>query len=119
MTGNTETPAAKYVLFKVVGDDTTRQMAMINNEVDVLCEVTPEVLDVMTSANPNIACWYDEFPYATSDDPCSKGIGFSIGKGAPYDSADFRWAIALAMNFDEVSLSIFDGAGRHRKQIER
>lgn len=50
--------------------------------------------------------------YATSDDPCSKGLGFSIGKGAPYDSADFRWAIALALNFDEVSLSIFDGVGR-------
>ena len=112
VTGKTEAPAAKYVLFKVLGDDTTRQMAMINNEVDVMCEVTPEILDVMTSANDKIACWYDEFPYATSDDPCSKGLGFSIGKGAPYDSADFRWAIALAMNFDEISLGIFDGVGR-------
>ena len=112
VTGKTEAPAAKYVLFKVLGDDTTRLMAMINNEVDVMCEVTPEILDVMTSSNDKIACWYDEFPYATSDDPCSKGLGFSIGKGAPYDSADFRWAIALAMNFDEISLGIFDGVGR-------
>lgn len=110
--GLTEAPAAKYIWFRFLGDDTTRQMAMINNEVDILCEVTPEMLDVMTAANDKIACWYDEFPYATSDDPCSKGLGFSIGKGAPYDSADFRWAIALAMNFDEISLSIFDGVGR-------
>ena len=110
--GKEYAPQAKYVWFRTLGDDTTRQMAMINNQVDVLCEVTPEILEVMTSANDKIACWYDEFPYATSDDPCSKGIGFSIGKGAPYDNADFRWAIALAMNFDEVSLSIFDGAGR-------
>lgn len=110
--GTDMAPTAKYVLFKALGDDTTRQMAMINNEVDVLCEVTPEILDVMTAANDKIACWYNEFPYATSDDPCSKGLGFGIGQGAPYDSADFRWAIALAMNFDEVSLSIFDGVGR-------
>lgn len=110
--GLTEAPAAKYIWFRVLGDATTRQMAMINNEVDILCEVTPEMLDVMVAQNDKIACWYDEFPYATSDDPCSKGLGFSIGKGAPYDSADFRWAIALAMNFDEVSLSIFDGVGR-------
>lgn len=110
--GKEYAPQAKYIWCRVLGDDTTRQMAMINNEVDVLCEVTPEILDVMTAANSNIACWYNEFPYATSDDPCSKGIGFSIGKGAPYDSADFRWAIALAMDFDEVSLSIFDGVGR-------
>ena len=105
-------PAAKYVLFKNLGDDTTRQMAMINNEVDILCEVTPEMLEVMNSANGNIAAWYDEFPYATSDDPCSKGIAFSMGKGAPYDNADFRWGIALAMNFDEITMNIFDGVGR-------
>jgi peptide/nickel transport system substrate-binding protein len=107
-----EEPLAKYVLFRALGDDTTRQMMMINNEVDILCEVTPEALEVMTSANDKIACWYKDFPYATSDDPCSKGLSFSIGKGAPYDSADFRWGIALAMNFDEISMNIFDGAGR-------
>ena len=105
-------PQAKYVWFRVLGDDTTRQMAMINNEVDVLCEVTPEMLDVMVAQNPNIACWYAEYPYATSDDPCSKGLAFSQGQGAPYDNADFRWGVALAMNFDEISLSIFDGVGR-------
>ena len=107
-----ENAPAKYVWCRVLGDDTTRQMAMINNEVDLLCEVTPEILDYMVSQNDKIACWYDEFPYATSDDPCSKGIGFGIGNGAPYDNADFRWAIALAMDFDEISLSIFDGVGR-------
>ena len=105
-------PKAKYVWFRVLGDDTTRQMAMINNEVDVLCEVTPEMLDVMVAQNPNIACWYAEYPYATSDDPCSKGLAFSQGQGAPYDNADFRWGVALALNFDEISMSIFDGVGR-------
>ena len=110
--GLTEAPAAKYVWFRVLGDSTTRQMAMINNEVDLMVEVTPEELDVIIASNPNVACWYSEYPYATSDDPCSKGLGFSIGKGAPFNSADFRWAIALAMNFDEISLSIFDGVGR-------
>ena len=103
---------AKYVWCRVLGDDTTRQMAMINNQVDLLCEVTPEILDYMTSQNDKIACWYSEFPYATSDDPCSKGLGFGIGTGAPFDSRDFRWAIALAMNFDDISLGIFDGVGR-------
>ena len=105
-------PAAKYVWFRVLGDNTTRQMAMINNEVDVLCEVTPEMLGVMVAQNPNIACWYAEYPYATSDDPCSKGLAFSQGQGAPYDNKDFRWGVALAMNFDEISMSIFDGVGR-------
>lgn len=107
-----EQAPAKYVWCRVLGDDTTRQMAMISNEVDLLCEVTPEILDYMVSQNPNIACWYADFPYATSDDPCSKGIGFGIGMGAPFDSKYFRWGVALAMDFDEISLSIFDGVGR-------
>jgi len=107
-----EEAPAKYVWCRVLGDDTTRQMAMINNEVDILCEVTPEILDVMTASNPNIACWYSEFPYATSDDPCSKGLCFSMGQGEPYSNKFFRWGIALSLDFDEVSLSIFDGAGR-------
>ncbi len=105
-------PKAKYVWFRNLGDDTSRQMSLINNEVDILCEVTPEMLQVMTEQNPNIACWYKDFPYATSDDPCSKGLSFSMGKGAPYDNKDFRWGIALAMNFDEISQNIFDGVGR-------
>jgi len=104
-------PQAKYIWFRYLGDDNTRQMAMINNEVDILCEVTPEMLESMTSANKNIACWYDQFPYATSDDPCSKGIAFQMAK-EPYNNPDFRWAIALAMNFDEISTSIFNGVGR-------
>lgn len=105
-------PQAKYVWFRNLGDDTTRQMSLINNEVDILCEVSPEMLEVMTSQNPNIACWYKDFPYATSDDPCSKGLAFSMGKGAPFDNKDFRWGIALAMNFDEISQNIFSGVGR-------
>lgn len=104
-------PQAKYIWFRYLGDDIARQMAMINNEVDILWEVTPEMLDAMVAENDKIACWYNDFPYATSDNPCSKGIAFSMGK-EPYSNPDFRWAIALAMNFDEISMNIFNGVGR-------
>ncbi|NLX82371.1 MAG: ABC transporter substrate-binding protein [Clostridiales bacterium] len=104
-------PQAKYVLFKALGDDSTRQMLMISNQVDIMVEVTPEVLEVMKEQNPNIAAWYKDFPYATSDDPCSKGISFMMGK-APYNNKDFRWAISFALNFDETTMDIFDGVGR-------
>ncbi len=104
-------PHAKYVWFRALGDDTTRQMAMINNEVDILCEVTPEILEAMTAQNDKVSAWYDKFPYATSDDPCSKGLTFMCDK-APYNNKDFRWGIALALNFDEITMNVFDGAGR-------
>lgn len=105
-------PAAKYVWFRALGDDTTRQMALINNEVDILCEVTPEMLKFMVDQNDKIQGWYPDFPYATSDDPCSKGLSFSNGQGEPFNNPDFRWGIALAMDFDEISMNVFDGIGR-------
>ena len=104
-------PQAKYVLVKALGDDSTRQMMMNSNQVDIMVEVTPEVLESMKAQNPNIAAWYKEFPYATSDDPCSKGISFMMGK-APYNNRDFRWAISFALNFDETTMDIFEGVGR-------
>ena len=102
----------QYVLFKVLGADETRMMEMVNNNVDIMCEVTPELLEAMMAMNPNIAAWYDEWPYATMDDPNSKGITFSMGQGEPYSNKYFRWGLALAMNMVEVSQNIFDGVGR-------
>ena len=102
----------KYVWFRTFADSTTKQMAMINNEVDLLCEVTLEEFETMKASNDKINCWYKDFPYANPDDPGAKGIVFSMGKGAPYDNADFRWGIALALNIDEISMNTFSGAGR-------
>lgn len=106
-----ESPA-KYVWFRVFSDSTTKQMAMISNEVDILCEVTLEEFETMNASNDQIKCWYDEFPYANPDDPGAKGIVFSQGKGAPYNNKDFRWGICLALNIDQISMNTFSGAGR-------
>lgn len=102
----------KYVWFRTFADSTTKQMAMINNEIDLLCEVTLEEFETMKAANDKINCWYDEFPYANPDDPGAKGLTFSHGQGAPYDNPDFRWAICLALDIDQVSMNTFSGAGR-------
>ncbi|MBS6194543.1 MAG: ABC transporter substrate-binding protein [Clostridiales bacterium] len=102
----------KYVWFRTFADSTTKQMAMMNNEIDLLCEVTLEELETMKASNDKINCWYSDFPYANPDDPGAKGIVFSHGKGAPYDNADFRWAVCLALDIDQISMNTFSGAGR-------
>lgn len=102
----------KYVWFRYLGDSTTKQMAMVNNEVDILCEMTLEELQAMTEMNDKIGAWMNEFPYANADDPGAKGIVFNCGLGAPYDNADFRWGICLALDIDALSENIFSGAGR-------
>jgi len=104
-------PAARFIVFRSLGDDMARQMAVINNEVDVLVEVTPEMLNVMMAQNPNVRGWYTGFPYGTSDDPAAKGLAFNHDI-APFGNRYFRWGIAAALNFDDISLFVFDGIGR-------
>ena len=45
---------------------------MINNEVDLLCEVTLEEFQTMKESNDKINCWYNDFPYANPDDRVQK-----------------------------------------------
>jgi len=104
-------PHARYILFRSFGDDTARQMAMINNEIDLMMEVSLEMLTFMSMNNPAVGVWYDSFPFATSDDPVAKGLVFNHGI-EPFDNRYFRWGVALALNFDMISLAIFEGAGR-------
>ena len=104
-------PQARYILFRSFGDDTARQMAMINNEIDLMMEVSLEMLTFMAMNNTSVGAWYDSFPFATSDDPVAKGLVFNHAI-APFDNRYFRWGIALALDFDMISLAIFEGAGR-------
>lgn len=104
-------PGPKYILYRVFGGSEARVMAAINNEVDVMNEVSYEDLQLMMAANPNIRAWYEDFPYATTDDACAKGVFFNNAV-APFDNADVRWALTLACNWIEVSENIFEGIGR-------
>ena len=104
-------PNPQYILFRSFGDDTARQMAMINNEIDLMMEVSPEMLMVMAGQNPNVAAWFNDFPFATNDDPVAKGLVFNNAI-PPFDNRYFRWGIALALDFDMLSLAIFEGIGR-------
>jgi len=109
--GITDPPAARHIWMRSIGDDTARQMALVNNEVDAMVEFTPEMMRFVTERNPNISAWYDGFPWGTSDDPCSKGLAFNAGV-APFDNPLMRWGLVLAIDFDEASLAVFEGIGR-------
>lgn len=41
-------------------------------------------------------------------DPCQRGIAFNTTT-PPYDRTEVRWALALAANIENVSISTFSG----------
>lgn len=101
-------PNPQYILFKYFGSEEKRVMAAVNNELDVLMDVSPESWDILMSKNPNAKCWTDTFPYAIPDDPCERGISFNCSNEL-FASKEVRWALNLCMDIKEVSMATFGG----------
>ena len=96
------------MLFRSYGTEEKRVLAMAQNKMDILTDISPESLDILKKQNPNVHAWYDGFPYANLDDPCERGMHFNTSK-APYDKAETRWALALAINLQQASIATFSG----------
>ena len=101
-------PGPKYILFKYFGPEEKRIMAAINNELDILQDITPESWDILRAKNSDAKAWYENFPYADMDDPCQRGMSINCAK-PPFDNVDVRWALALATDIKTVSMSTFGG----------
>ncbi len=104
-------PKPRYVLFRSYGSEEKRVIAMAQNDMDILTDVTPESLDILRARNKNVRAWFDHFPWADLDDPCERGIHFNVGR-PPYDKWQVRWALALATNLQKVSMATFSGMMR-------
>ncbi len=104
-------PKPKYVLFRSYGPEEKRVIAMAQNEIDILTDITPEGLEILRTRNPKVQAWYQAFPWANLDDPCERGISFNSSV-APYDQWQVRWALALATKIEDVSIATFSGMMR-------
>jgi peptide/nickel transport system substrate-binding protein len=101
-------PGPQYILFKSFGPEEKRIMGAIQHEMDILQDITPESWEILQKKNEYARAWYKEFPYATMDDPCERGIEFNASV-APYDNPEVRWALALATDIKNVSMATFGG----------
>lgn len=101
-------PQPRFVLFRSYGPEERRVIAMAQNDMDVLTDITPESLDILRTQNPKVKAWFDHFPYANLDDPCERGISFNTAV-PPYDKWQTRWALALATRIEDTSISTFSG----------
>ncbi|RAP77209.1 ABC transporter substrate-binding protein [Paenibacillus montanisoli] len=101
-------PGPKYILFKFFGPEEKRIIAMIQHDMDILQDITPESWDVLRQKNEYAKAWYNDFPYATMDDPCERGMSFNTAK-EPYNNPDVRWALALMTDIKNVSMATFGG----------
>lgn len=101
-------PAPKYVLFQYLGNEEKRVIGMINHDIDILQDISPESWDILQSRNEYAHAWYSSFPYGTFNDPCERGLDFQTER-EPFNELDVRWALALSMDIKEVSMATFGG----------
>ncbi len=104
-------PQPEYVLFQSFGTEEKRVMAMLNNDIDILCDITPESWEVLQAGNDKVQTWLDSYPYGCFDDPCQRGMVFNC-MVEPFDQIDVRWAMALALDIHQVSMDTFNGQMR-------
>lgn len=104
-------PAAKYVLFRSYGTEEKRVLAMAQNDMDILVDISPESLDILRQQNTKIYAWFKSFPYANLDDPCERGMHFNTSN-PPYDKPETRWALALAIDLEQASMATYSGMTR-------
>jgi peptide/nickel transport system substrate-binding protein len=101
-------PGPQYILFRFYGPEERRIIAGVQHNLDIFTDITPESWDILRQQNEYARAWFQSFPYANLDDPCERGISF-VNQTAPYDNTNVRWALALATDIQNVSLSTFAG----------
>ncbi len=100
-------PGPKYILFAHHGPEEKKIAAQARHELDWIFDVTTEGWYALKSMNPYSQSWFKEFPYAFFHDPTARGIYFNTTK-PPYDKAEVRWALTLAINMYDVMISAYD-----------
>lgn len=105
------TVGPKYLLWNFVGTEEKRILAMVNNDIDILQDITPESMTVLNERSKTARAWHKGFPYADFDDPCERGISFNNSE-FPYSLPEVRWALALSTDIKNVSLATFAGMMR-------
>ena len=110
-TGSLGAPAAKYIFYKNFGDEQTRTLAFIKNAYDVDTFMSPDSIAAAQKQNKNIATFSKTLPYHDMGDACSYGIIMNQQK-APLDNTNVRWALALALDLQNVGVNAMSGQFR-------
>jgi peptide/nickel transport system substrate-binding protein len=109
--GSLGQPAAKYVFYKNFGDEQTRTLSFIKNQYDVDTFMSPDSIQAAQEQNSNITTFSKTLPFHDMGDACSYGIILNQQK-APLDKVEVRWALALALDLQNVGINSMNGQFR-------
>lgn len=101
-------PAPKYVIYRAIPSLDKRLIEMVNGDLDMIHDLTPEGMFNLAKQSPTSRGWFPGFPYAHPD-PTLPMVIFNT-QDPKFQDKRVRWALALMLDPVEMSMASYRGA---------
>ena len=101
-------PAPTYIIYRGGIPTDLRQIEMVNDQLDMIHDLTPEGMFALASQDETAQGWFPGFPYAHPDPTLPMVI---LNHQKPYfQDKRVRWALALMLDARAISMASYRGA---------
>lgn len=101
-------PGPKYVIYQSIPSVDKRQIEMVNGNLDMIHDVSPEGMFSLAKQDETARGWFQGFPYAHPD-PTLPMIIFNT-QNEMFADKRVRWALTLMLDAAEISMASYRGA---------
>ena len=101
-------PAPRYVIYRSAIPSDRRLIEMVNGDLDMTVDFTPEAMFSILERDETVQGWYEGFPYAHPEPTLVSIIpNHQLEK---FQDPRVRWALALMLDAQQLSLASYRGA---------
>ncbi len=101
-------PGPKYVIYRSIPSLDKRLIEMVNGDLDMIHDLTPEGMFALAKQAPTARGWFPGFPYAHPD-PTLPMVIFNH-QNPMFQDKRVRWALTLMLEPLEMSMASYRGA---------
>ncbi|WP_163264278.1 ABC transporter substrate-binding protein [Chelativorans alearense] len=101
-------PGPKYVIYRSIPSTDSRLIEMVNGNLDMIHDLTPEGMFSLIKQSPTSRGWFPGFPYAHPD-PTLPMVIFNH-QNEKFQDKRVRWALALMLDARAISMASYRGA---------
>ncbi len=100
-------PKPKYIVIQAFANEGAKILAQLTHQLDAV-DLSAEGLKAALAQGKSNRAYQLTFPWVVNNDPAITGLTFNTAK-APYDNAEVRWALLLAIDIAEYEGQAVDG----------
>lgn len=102
-------PKPTYVVYQNWANEGSKILAQLTHKADYL-NLSADGLKALLAQSKSSRAYQPTFPWVVNNDPAITGIQYNTAR-PPFDKADVRWALTLAIDIVEYEGIAVDGTG--------